>query len=313
MKNAILGTDLSAASDRIIDNAAEFKLFGVEKIILVYVLNLRSTNDFAEYNMDSAQNKLNDQKNRLVNLGFEADTRIVMGVPAVELMRQVKIHEAGMVIIGSRGNSWTKATLGETASEVLHNMKCPVLLIAFNKQADQKLLEESVQEDVHHFEKFVRQFRKQEPKIELLHKTLNRNILLTTDFSDFSENAFGWLKSQMAPIPKLTLMHIQDVVRIAKHLEDKLDEFNQIDTARLERMKDEFKSVHPETAIKIVLSYGNPKQLIPQFIEANQITLAVMGSQGRGYIGEFFLGSVSLRVARQADSNVLIIPFHKKL
>jgi hypothetical protein len=58
MNTAIMGTDLSLASDRIIDEASAFKMFGIEKIILVYVLNLRSTMDFAEYNMDSVQEKM---------------------------------------------------------------------------------------------------------------------------------------------------------------------------------------------------------------------------------------------------------------
>jgi nucleotide-binding universal stress UspA family protein len=311
MNTAIMGTDLSLASDRIIDEASAFKMFGIEKIILVYVLNLRSTMDFAEYNMDSVQEKMEEQKNKPLSIGFKADTQIVMGVPANELMRQVKIQDANLMIIGSRGHSWSKTSLGGTASEVLHNMKCPVLLMAFNKYEDEKLLEEQMNEDLSKYEKFVGHFRKQEPKVELLYKTLNQHVLLTTDFSDFSENAFQWLKNQMVPVPRLTLMHIQDIVKIAKHLEDKLDEFNQIDTGRLERLRDEFLRNHPETKINIVLEYGNPKQIITQFIKDQTVTLTVMGSQGRGYLSEFFLGSVSLRVARAADSNVLIIPFNR--
>jgi nucleotide-binding universal stress UspA family protein len=312
MKIAILGTDLSVASDRIIDNSNEFKLFGISKIILVYVLNLRSSTDFTEYDPVSAQEKLDNQMNRLVSLGFEADTRVVAGVPAMELMRQAKINDAGLVIIGSRGNTWSKATLGETASEVLHHIKCPVLLMVFNKEQTDKPLEETMQVDQHHFEKFIRRFRKEEPKNELLNKTINTHILLTTDFSDFSGNTFQWVKDQILTVPKLTLMHIQDVERIAKHLEDKLEEFNRIDTGRLEQLRDEFKLAHPETEIEIILDYGNPKQLITQFIDSHRVSLAVMGSQGRGYISEFFLGSVSLRVARHAGSNVLIIPFYRK-
>ncbi|HBB93115.1 MAG TPA: hypothetical protein DC042_15730 [Bacteroidales bacterium] len=312
MKNAILGTDLSAASDKIIDNAIEFKLLGVRKIVLVHILNLRSTDDFSEYDLGSAQEKIDSQKKRLLGMGFEADTKIVMGVPAMELMRQAKIQEAGVVIIGYRGSSWSKSTLGATASEVLHNIKCPVLLMAFSHEPDPKETEELFKEEVHHFEKFVRQFRQKEPKVELLHKIVNQHVLLTTDFSDFSENSFEWLKTHMTSVPKLTILHIQDAVRI-KHLENRLEEFNQIDTARLERLRKEFRQVHPETVISNVLLYGNTKQLIPQYIKDNHVTLAVMGSQGRGYISEFFLGSVSLGVARLASSNVLIIPFNKKL
>jgi nucleotide-binding universal stress UspA family protein len=312
MKNAILGTDLSAASEKIIDNAIEFRLLGVRKIVLVHILNLRSTDDFSEYDIESAQAKMESQKKRLMGMGFESDAKIVMGVPAMELMRQAKNQEAGLVIIGSRGSTWSKSTLGATASELLHNIKCPVLLMAFCHEPDPQEQEESHQEEIHHFEKFVRQFRQKEPRIELLNKIVNQHVLLTTDFSDFSENSFEWLKNHMTSVPRLTLLHIQDAVRI-KHLENRLEEFNQIDTARLERLRKEFRQVHPETVISNVLLYGNPKQLIPQYIKENQVTLAVMGSQGRGYISEFFLGSVSLRVARVTPSNLLIIPFNTKL
>jgi len=312
MKTAILGTDLSDASERIIENAAEFRLLGIERVILVYVLNLRNTDDFAEYDMEFAQTRMSRQKEALAGLGFSVETKIVMGIPANELMRLAKVNEADLVIIGSRGKTWSKSSLGETASEVLHNIKCPVLLLAFNKAPIDKQLEESFNEDVKHYEKFVSKFRQQEHKTELLHKKVNGHVLLTTDFSDFSENAFRWLANRLAPIPKLTLLHIQDAVRISKHLENKLEEFNRIDTARLERLRDEFSRVHPESEVDIVLQYGIPKQLIPQYIRDNQITLAVMGSQGRGYIAEFFLGSVSLRVARQADTNLLVLPFNKK-
>lgn len=313
MKNAILGTDLSLASTRIVENSQVFKLFGIERIVLVYVLNLRSFEDLSEYNLDSAQEKIENQKKQLVSMGFDAETKILMGVPAAELMRQVKIQDAGLVIIGSRGHTWSKPTLGETASEVLHHMKCPVLLTAFNNQPDEQVIDESKKGDLHHFEKYLRQFRQRVPKIELAHRNINQHVLLTTDFSDFSENAFQWLKGQLAPVPRLTLLHIQDLVRISRHLENKLEEFNQVDTARLERLKEEFNRVHPETDIRIVLDYGIPKELIPRYIKDNNVSLTVMGSQGRGYVGEFFLGSVSMRVARQSESNVLIIPYQRKI
>ncbi len=283
MKTAILGSDLSPASDQIIENSKEFKLLGIEKVILIYVVNRRNVDDFSISDKDATQVKLESQKNRLMSFGFRAETKVVWGSPSLELMKEARTCEAGLVIIGSRGNSLTSQTIGATASEILHHMKCSVLLMVFNKEPD--------------------------GTVALLHKNINQHVLLTTDFSDFSENAFQVVKNQLAPVPQLTLMHIQDVARISKHLENKLEEFNQIDTARLQRMKEEFNHVHPETKIRIALDYGHPKQLIPRFIKNNQVTLTVMGSQGRGYIGEFFLGSVSLRVARHADSNLLIIPF----
>ena len=65
---------------------------------------------------------------------------------------------------------------------------------------------------------------------------------------------------------------------------------------------------HPETDIEIVLEYGKPTQIILNYIKEKEVCLTVMGSQGRGYIPETFLGSVSHLVARHSDSNVLFIP-----
>jgi nucleotide-binding universal stress UspA family protein len=57
-----------------------------------------------------------------------------------------------------------------------------------------------------------------------------------------------------------------------------------------------------------VIPYGSPKKIIINFIKENHVNLTVMGSQGRGYLSGFFLGSVSYQVARNALSHMLIIP-----
>lgn len=145
-------------------------------------------------------------------------------------------------------------------------------------------------------------------KITLVHSLGLSHILLPTDFSDSVEQTHQWLKSREVPLPKLTLMHVQDSVKIGKHLKDKLDEFNRIDTERFERLKKSFNEAHPETEIEIVLEYGKPTQKILNYIKEKEVCLTVMGSQGRGYIPEIFLGSVSHQVARHSDSNVLFVP-----
>ena len=52
--------------------------------------------------------------------------------------------------------------------------------------------------------------------------------------------------------------------------------------------------------MSIELKYGSAKKEIIRRTEDEDISIVVMGSQGRGYIGEFFLGSVSHAAARRA-------------
>ncbi|MFN2396840.1 MAG: universal stress protein, partial [Bacteroidales bacterium] len=139
------------------------------------------------------------------------------------------------------------------------------------------------------------------------------HILLPTDFSDFSEEAFQSLKNLDVNLPKVTLLHVQDEVKIGKHLEHKLDEFNKIDNERLNRLKKALQAAHPETSVQIELTYGKPTKVILNFIKENGVTLTAMGSQGRGFFEEILIGSVSHQVARKSVSNVFIVPLSKKL
>ena len=64
------------------------------------------------------------------------------------------------------------------------------------------------------------------------------HVLFATDFSKNSEYAFNYLIKMIPMIKdKISLIHIQDEYRISPYLDDKIEEFNRIDTGRLEAMK----------------------------------------------------------------------------
>jgi nucleotide-binding universal stress UspA family protein len=125
------------------------------------------------------------------------------------------------------------------------------------------------------------------------------HVLFPTDFSDNAEHAFAYVKKiAKCGAKQVTLLHVQDKGKIDRHLKDRLEEFNKIDTERLERLKD----------IRIELPYGSPKKEIIDHTRLGDVSLVVMGSQGRGFIGEIFLGSVSHAVARHSEVPVLLVP-----
>ncbi len=308
MKHAIIGTDFSKVSYEIVENSSEFQLLGIGKITLVFVLNLRNNTNLENVSLEFIEKELAKQKILLASKGFGVDAKMVYGIPAIELMKQVKLNDAHLLIIGSHGKTWSPSALGSIASEILHNTQMPVMLMRFKKLEKEEELEAILMKDLYQYERIMKELERKEPESFLLKKDLGKHVLLTTDFSDFSENAFQWLKINFTNISKLTLLHIQDEERIEKYLKEKLHEFNLIDTERLKRLKEAFNKVHPETEINIVLEYGRPKQLILNYIHENNVTLTVMGSQGRGYFSEVFLGSVSHHIARDSSSNVLLIP-----
>ena len=64
--------------------------------------------------------------------------------------------------------------------------------------------------------------------------------------------------------------------------------------------------------VEIVLIYGNPSRDILDRIEDAHVQLVVMGSQGRGYVRDLFLGSVSHNIARHSQASVLLIPAERE-
>lgn len=305
-KHAILGTDLSKTSAKLVEAANEYKALGITKITLVHVLNLRDSQMMVDFNIDRVEKNIAEQKKKLEAQGFEVSADVIYGIPALELEKKRLEVGAGLIIVGSNGLSWSSSVLGSTASELLHSLKAPILLMVMKRV---NLVDQTEpQKNFFQYERIIKELQNQEPDWEITCKGITNNILFTTDFSDFSENAFEWIANQKVPMPKVTLMHVQDEVKIGKHLQDKLEDFNRIDTERLNRLSQSFKANHPESEVGINIEYGKPTQLILNYIKQNAVTLTVMGSQGRGAISELFLGSVSHQIARHSDSHVLIVP-----
>jgi nucleotide-binding universal stress UspA family protein len=134
------------------------------------------------------------------------------------------------------------------------------------------------------------------------------HVLFPTDFSDNAEHAFSYVK-KLAEFKAecISLLHVQDEAKLGTHLRHRIEEFNALDTERLNRMRAELLSLGAgEVTVEIVL--GSPKKEILKRVNEGSVTLSVMGSQGRGYAGDVFLGSVSHAVARKARTSLLLIP-----
>jgi nucleotide-binding universal stress UspA family protein len=258
-----------------------------------------------KFTIEGLEHKLEAQKNLLSRKGFDVAAELIFGIPYIDLERKQQAIGAGLTIIGSHGRTSSSSTIGGTIADVLQNLKAPVLVIPLTKK--DSAVGEFPGRNLYQYEHIMQQLDKQEPDWDLKSDNLINHVLITTDFSDFSEEAFQWLKNQAIQLPKVTLLHVQDEVKI-KHLEHRLDEFNTIDAERLLRLKNSFKNAHPETDVNFQLSNGKTTQVILNFIKANNITLTVMGSQGRGFFKEIFIGSVSHQIARNSNSNVLIVP-----
>lgn len=284
----LIATDLSAASDSIVNCAEGFRKIGTEKVYLCHALGLKHIEDLKYQVIPVVEPTLKKQKDVLEKAGLKTEIIIAPGIPSMEIHRIAEKEGVSLLVIGSHGESLARHIffkLGGVACEVLHSHKKPLLLVRT------KIAEKN-----------------REVCVEASCADFRKRVLFATDFSDSSHRAFLYVEEIVRKGCKdVTLMHVQDKSRIEKHLEHKLEEFNRIDTDRLNMLEKRLHEVGAEN-VSIKILYGSPTSEILKELEKGDYSLVVMGSQGRGFIQEVFLGSVSHNIARNAPVSVLLVP-----
>ena len=286
-KKILIASDLSPVSDSVITCMKGFKSLGVEEVILFYALGIRHLDSLKYLIKDAVEPALIKQQNTIKAEGFNTTLEIAPGIPSEEIKRVAKEKNVSLIVVGSHGESAASHLLfriGKVTSEVLHSHEKPLLLI--RTKVTEVNGEKCVAPSCVDFKE---------------------KILYATDFSDTAHRAFDYAERIVEDGCKnVTLIHVQDKTKIDTHLKEKLEEFNRIDIERLEMLKERLVK-KGATNVEIKIPYGNPTQEILNESK-NGYTLIVMGSQGRGFIKELFLGSVSHNVARSADMSVLLMP-----
>jgi nucleotide-binding universal stress UspA family protein len=154
----------------------------------------------------------------------------------------------------------------------------------------------------------VMKARMSEAQCEVICPNLMLRLLYPTDFSETAQRAFETVERLVhAGCNAVTLAHVQDRTRIDPHLIGRLPEFNLTDAARLEELAERLRSLGADE-IDIQVPYGSPAEDLLRISREKPYTLIVMGSQGRSFVKELFLGSVSHLLVRRAPVPVLLIP-----
>ena len=282
----LLATDLSKASDCVINCLGGLRALGTEKVILAHALGIKHLESMKYALARDAEPYLLAQKAALEGHGYEVSIEVAPGLPAFEINTLANQIDPSLIVVGSHGRTMAKeAVFGSVAFEIAHLATKPLLVIRL------KIVE-----------------GESGNRCEVVCSDLTRNVLYPTDFSDTAERAFAYVEKIVeSGCKRVTLLHVQDRSRIGKHLESRLEEFNEIDSERLARLKARLVE-RGATDVRVEIPYGSPISEVLKQARKGDYSLIVMGSQGRGFIAETFLGSVSHNVVRQAPIPVLLVP-----
>ena len=239
-----------------------------------------------QYLETTGRPKLAAQQQLLEAQGLEVTVEMHLGLPADSLNEVACRHGAGLIVVGSHGQSlWREGVLGCFTDAVLHHAKYPVLLLN------------------------VRLKTPGEPGSCQIPPGVLRHMLLPTEFSEISTRALEYVERLAAKgLTQVTLLNALDVPEGYAAYPPGYQEIAEGAARDLlaqwqQRLLDAgIPQVHAH------LDPGHPLTAILGVLESRDISLIVMGTQGKGFIKEIFLGSVAHNVSRLAACPVLLIP-----
>ena len=286
-KRFIVATDLSPASSAMTDCLKGLQDFSAAECLLLQCLSFSHAASTAySYQTESLDKLMEKQKINLEEQGFNVETRIVVGAPKREINHIAVKENYDLVVLGAQGHSLAEEKIiGGVAFGVINKTEKPVLVVPVEKSGENSAC------------------------LPFENCGYSDHVLFATDFSEMADNAFSTLKQLVAEgVKKVTLVHVQDKIKLEQHLKDRLEEFNEHDRGRLDGLKQTLSKAAPELHVNTEVCYGIPHEEICRLIKEHGATMAVMGTQGRGFVREFFLGSVSHNVVRHSSVPVLLIP-----
>lgn len=282
----IVATDLSPASYAVVNCLEGLQAYGAKQALLLQCLTLQEVGSTGlSYTTKHLEELLGEQKVILEKQGFEVEARVVPGFAKREINRVAVEEDYSLVVVGSQGHSLVGSALfGGVASGIIQSARKPVLVLPIEKKPGE------------------------ENACQLVRCDFTGHVLFPTDFSENADHAFTYVEKLAEDGARhITLLHVQDKTRIEKYLEHRLEEFNEIDRERLEKLKAAILE-KSNAEVDIEISYGSPFAEISRVIREQDVHMVVMGSQGRGFGAELFLGSVSHNVARNSEAPVLLVP-----
>ena len=284
----IFGTDLSPATSAVARCVGSLKQLGAKNCLLVHCVSTQqgAAMAFSYKPPEAFTAELQMQEQILAELGFAVESRTEFGSPKVRLT-DIATHEGfSLIVIGTQERSLlAEFVLGGVAYGVITRARTPVLLLPVK----------SVPGDEHECE-------------SIGWCDFNKHVLIATDFSDTSDRAFSVVE-EMIPtgVTQITLIHIQDQDAFADISDSKREDYSRLDRDRLEQLRTRLQSHGCEKA-SIELPLGHPKDGIVHFANGADVSMIVMGTQGRGFLGQLTVGSVAGNTVRQAKCPVLLIP-----
>ncbi|HWS21931.1 MAG TPA: universal stress protein [Methanoregula sp.] len=260
------------------------KIPGIQEVVLQHVVDATQHTKHGwtyQAHIENAKIQLEEERKFLQQLGFVVKVSvdvITSGNISTAILRKAECEKVSSIIIGSRGRGLVKGLLiGSVSTDILRHGKTHLLIIRHS-------LAEGLEGEV--FSRFC--------------PGIFTRILFPTDFSEPAQKALSSLKD-IKGLGEVHLLHVVTKGETQAEIESNVQEA----TKRLEEIKTEITGAG--LSVKSHIRLGRPPDEIISFADAENISLILMSSHGKGLLTELFIGSTTLGVAIHTNRPLMVI------
>jgi nucleotide-binding universal stress UspA family protein len=288
MKTIIAALDLEAGSDAVLARAIQLASAHAAWLLLLHVIEAESLSHAAAASGRS-ESDLQDQMRQQALATIEAslldhgrarrnEVRVEFGSPHEVIARVIDERSVDLVVVGPhKRQSLKEKVLGSTADRVIRTSPAPVLVV---RRASVEPYQEMV---------------------------------AAVDFSPQSAAAVRQAR-KLAPEAKLQLVHAvevpltfeQSLLRVGTS-QAQIEEYRSVRTAKA---RDELAAFARDIAgdhkVSKRLIEGAPGPALVRISRGRSVDLLALGPHGRGVVLQALLGSVTQRVLREAECDILV-------
>lgn len=278
-RKILLGTDLSARSDRALDRAALLATAWQAELVALHVLEEEKS--VAGTPIPSWRRPPDPQpiaeRRLLADLhGFEARPTVIVekGDPAEVMLRVAAEHGCDLIVTGlARDELFGRFTPGATVERLLRQSTLPLLIVKDRAHA---------------------------PYLD---------IVVAADFSDSARLALE-TALDFFPNRQLTVFHAYEapMAGLVGDAETYRRSYGALAEAELSKFLQTVKMAESRVPVKSLIEWGEPGRLLRELANYRHIDLIVLGTHGRNALLEVFVGSVAKQILAQLPCDALVVP-----
>jgi len=242
--------------------------------------------DLQELAVKEYQSRLREFVAPLRKDGVRTSTKVLVGMPSLEIIREVIANKRDLVMMTAEGKGGLKQRLfGSTSLHLMRKCPCPVWVM---KPARTK--------------RFPRILAAVDPDPEdKTRDSLNATIL------QLASSLAAQDKAELHVIHAWTLLYEGLMRGRGGFAESEIRQYAKGEERNRQKALDALLAKHTDDAVRVHLIKGDADVVIPKFAKTQNVGLLVMGTVCRIGIPGFFIGNTAEKILDEVDCSVLTV------